>query len=245
MNKGALREFKADPMGNFRRFWEKVPDPPLIGNASPISELRGITEIPNQWRPAAAPGIAFVGDAAMVLDPIWGTGCGFAFLSADWLVEHTAPAFGAGKDMLRTLDRGLESYRKVHRSRTRWHYAHIASFSKVRDYNMFERLVFSAATRDAKLATQVLTYLSRAVGPFHLISPAALCRAAMVNLGAMLSGRKSPQSRSLPPVGRELLHGRPGSGRCDPDLRFQAIGGTTQLQREVSRPREIAFSATV
>ncbi|MBV8554607.1 MAG: FAD-dependent monooxygenase [Planctomycetaceae bacterium] len=195
VSKGALREFKADPMSNFRRFWENVPDPPLIGNASPISELRGITEIPNQWRPAAAPGIAFVGDAAMVLDPIWGTGCGFAFLSADWLVEHTAPAFGAGKDMLGALDRGLEGYRKVHRSRTRWHYAHIASFSKVRDYNIFERLVFSAATRDAKLATRVLAYISRAVGPFHLITPAALCRAVMVNLGAMLSGRNRPRIR--------------------------------------------------
>jgi hypothetical protein len=31
----------------------------------------------------------------------------------------------------------------------------------------------------------------------------------------------------------------------DPDLQFRAIGSTTQLQREVSRPREIAFPATV
>ena len=105
--KGELRAFKADPMGNFRRFWEGVPDAPLIGDAEPICELRGATEMPNHWRPASAPGIAFVGDAAMALDPIWGTGCSYAFASADWLVEHTAPAFGAGKDLLGSLDRGL------------------------------------------------------------------------------------------------------------------------------------------
>jgi len=29
--------------------------------------------------------IAFVGDALMSIDPLWGVGCGFAFQAADWL----------------------------------------------------------------------------------------------------------------------------------------------------------------
>jgi flavin-dependent dehydrogenase len=188
--KDELRAFKSDPMGNFRRFWDRVPHAPRIGTARPICELRGITEIANQWRPASAPGIAFVGDAAMVLDPIWGTGCGFAFLSADWLVEQTAPVLAAGGCGLRALDQGLERYRKQHRARTRWHYAHITSFSRVRPHSLPERLVFSAATRDVAMANRVMSYFSRTVGPLHLATLPALCRAALVNLGILDRARQ-------------------------------------------------------
>ena len=194
--KGELRAFKADPMGHFRRFWDGVPDPPLIGDAAPICELRGATEMPNHWRPASAPGIAFVGDAAMALDPIWGTGCSYAFASADWLVEHTAPPSAPARTSS-GRSTGVSRYRKIHRSRTRWHYMHIASLSTVRDLNRAERLVFSAATRDAELATRVLTYLGRTVGPLHLATPSALCRTALVNLAASSpAGRIARLARS-------------------------------------------------
>ena len=39
-----------------------------------------------------ATGLAFVGDAALAADPLWGVGCGWAFQSADWLVQETAGA---------------------------------------------------------------------------------------------------------------------------------------------------------
>ena len=63
---------------------------------------------PAEFRPAAHPGIAFVGDAALACDPFWGVGCGWAFQSADWLVEETAAALAGGGD----LDAGLERYRR-------------------------------------------------------------------------------------------------------------------------------------
>jgi flavin-dependent dehydrogenase len=187
-----LKAFKADPMGNFRRFWDRVPDGPRIGTAEPICELRGITRIVNQWRPAAAPGIAFVGDAAMVLDPIWGTGCGFAFLSADWLVQATVPAFAAGCWSPAALDRRLSRYRRLHRALTRGHYHHIASFSKVRAPNLVERLLFSAATRDPQLARRVLRYFGRTIGPVSLAAPSALLRAVWVNLSHQWTAGSRP-----------------------------------------------------
>ena len=90
----------------------------------------------------------------------------------------------------------------IHRSRTRWHYMHIAGLSTVRDLYLAERLVFAAATRDAELATRVLIYLGRTVGPQHLATPSALCRTALVNLGALFSGRKDRETRSLSPKRR-------------------------------------------
>ena len=197
--KGELRAFKADPMGNFRRFWDGVPDPPLIGDAAPICELRGATEIAEPLASRVGPRHRLrrrrgdgprpdLGDRLQLRLRVGGL------------------AGGAHRAGLRrrqgppgSLDRGLARYRKVHRSRTRWHYAHIASLSTVRDLNWAERLVFSAATRDPELATRVLTYLGRTVGPLHLATPPALCRTALVNLGGLFSGRTNREARSLSP----------------------------------------------
>jgi flavin-dependent dehydrogenase len=198
MPRSELKAFRADALGNFRRYWDRVPDHPRIGDALPICELRGISRIANQWRRASAPGIAFVGDAATVLDPIWGTGCAFAFLSADWLVEATLPAFAVEQGAPPAIDRGLRRYRRVHRSRLRAHYYHIASFSKVRPNNPVDRLHLSAATRDSELARRCLTYVGRTVGLGHLMVPSTLLRAVVVNVRHLLSGYtnlETPPSR--------------------------------------------------
>jgi flavin-dependent dehydrogenase len=189
--------FKADIPGNFHRFWDGLPDGPRIGAAEPLCPLRGYTQLPNQWRPAAAPGIAFVGDAAMVTDPIWGCGCSFAFLAADWLVEATLPALTSARRSTAAIDRGLRRYRRTHRAKTWMHYGHIAGFSRVRRENPIEKLVFSAATRDPEVAARVLTYLGRLAGPISLASPAVLGRAASVNLRHMTSSRRSAPTASM------------------------------------------------
>ena len=51
--------------------------------------------MPNKMRPAARPGLAFVGDAALATDPLFGVGCGWAFQSAEWLVDDTPAASSA------------------------------------------------------------------------------------------------------------------------------------------------------
>ncbi len=199
MPRSELKAFKADPDGNFRRFWAQVPEAPLLGAAQPISELRGITEIHNQWRPASAPGLAFVGDAATVLDPIWGTGCTFAFLSADWLREAVLPAFAGGTVNLATLDRGLKRYARTHRGRTWAHYHTIASFSRVGSRSLLDRLLLSAATRDQRLARLFLEHLGRTISPFRLLAPTVLCRAVLVNLGSFLFGTPKQQPQLTTP----------------------------------------------
>ena len=62
---------------------------PVVGQAA-VSKWLGKVELENQRRPAAARGMAFVGDAAQASDPVWGVGCGFAFQSADWLAEEVS-----------------------------------------------------------------------------------------------------------------------------------------------------------
>ncbi len=183
-----LEDFKRDPMRAFLGMWERMPDGPRLGKAKPITELRGQIKCPTHWRPSSAPGIAFVGDAAMTIDPIWGTGCGFAFASANWLVEATAPAFGARADIRQAIDRGLKSYRKKHRAQTWAHYAHTSSFAQVRGLLMAERLLYQAAARDSHVARRVLSYVGRTLGPTSLLGPSSLAQAVLVNLKYALFG---------------------------------------------------------
>lgn len=174
--------FKKDPLGEFRRFWSTVPNAPDLGDAQPICEMRGMLDMPNQRRPAASCAVALVGDAAMTTDPIWGAGCGFAFTSADWLVEQVAPPLLAGAGPAE-VDKALGKYRRIHRARTRDHFWHIASFSRIRGPNLLERLVFSAAVHDDRTARRVLAYFGRTTSLASLLSPTSLARAAAVNLG--------------------------------------------------------------
>ncbi len=109
-----LAEFQADLHGAYRRTVNSLPDGPDLGEARLESKLLGKLELPNVFRPAARPGLAFVGDAALAADPLWGVGCGWAFQSAEWLVQETAGALGGGAA---ALDAALERYRRVHRRR--------------------------------------------------------------------------------------------------------------------------------
>lgn len=177
-----LDEWKRDVYGNFVRFWEQVPDGPQLQGAEWEGEMRGMIRMPNLSRPAAARGMAFIGDAALALDPIWGTGCGFAFQSAAWLVDCTAAALCSKPSVDHPLDQGLKQYRLRHRSETRGHAFHISDFSQVRQHRFLEQLLFSAATRDGTLARRLLAYLGRSISITQLASPATLMRALRVNL---------------------------------------------------------------
>jgi flavin-dependent dehydrogenase len=159
-----LAEWKRDVQGHFVRFWERVPESPALRTAEQVGEMRGMVHMPNMSRPASWRGMALVGDAALSLDPIWGTGCGFAFQSAEWLVDCAADALCDGAASDRVIDQGLKQYQKRHRAATQGHALHIADFSKVRNNRFLEALFLSAATRDTEMAHCILAYFAREIG---------------------------------------------------------------------------------
>lgn len=186
--KERLPEFKEDLEGAFVRFFEGLPLGPRLSEAQRVSRIMGVVEQANVSRPAARPGLAFVGDAALCSDPLWGVGCGWAFQSAEWLVDETAEALLAGGD----LDRALERYRRRHRRELSGHHRLICDFSRVRPYNPVERLMFSAAARDNRSARHFHAFGARIIGVREFLSPRAVGRALWVNARHAARGRAKP-----------------------------------------------------
>jgi menaquinone-9 beta-reductase len=183
-NKSELPAFKADLDGAFASYFAGLPNAPDPRDGRRVGQVLGMIEAPNVSNDPVAPGIALIGDAATSSDPAWGVGCGWAFQSAEWLVDSTAPQLADGDPA--AMDLALAEYRKKHASRIGVHHKLIADFSTGRPLNAIERLTFSAAARNARAARRFESFASRREGVQAIVNPAAIAHSLWVNAHAML-----------------------------------------------------------
>jgi len=168
-----LPDFQADLHGAYRRMLGSLPEGPDTSEATLEGKLLGKLELPNVYRPAARPGVAFIGDAALAGDPLWGIGCGWAFQSAEWLVDQTTDALGGGN---LALDAALECYRKLHRKRLLPHYLMISDIASGRPINSIERRLYRAAARDSVVREAFERIGSREQPPAKMLRPSLIAR---------------------------------------------------------------------
>jgi 2-polyprenyl-6-methoxyphenol hydroxylase-like FAD-dependent oxidoreductase len=171
-HRSRLPEFRRDPESAYMSMVTRLPDGPDVLDSERASKLIGALEVPNVMRPAARPGVAFVGDAALATDPIFGVGCGWAFQSAEWLVDHTSAALLGGGD----LDRALDRYHRAFRRRLGPDHWLIADFSTGRKLQPFERMTFGAAVRDPVVARALEEVTSRRRSALRMFDPRVLLR---------------------------------------------------------------------
>ncbi|MFD7032186.1 NAD(P)/FAD-dependent oxidoreductase [Streptomyces sp. NPDC059917] len=178
-DKKRLPAFRDDLEGSFLDFVRALPQAPPIDSAERVTKIIGTVDYPLHSRRPTAPGIALIGDAALTGDPLWGVGCGWALESAKWLAEAVAAAVTGRGD----LDERLAVYARRHRRRLRGHQFLAADFATSRPFNPLERLMFSAAARDAAVARHMHLFASRLIGPLRFLSPVAVAKASAVNIG--------------------------------------------------------------
>jgi menaquinone-9 beta-reductase len=169
-----LPEFREDLEGAYLRYIAALPDAPDLSGAEREGKMIGKLKLPNVMRPAAARGMAFVGDAALSSDPLWGVGCGWAFQSAEWLAEQVGPALGGGGD----VSAGLERYRKLHRRRLGPHHFLIADLASARPANPFEKAMYRAAAHDERVYSAFEQIGARRKSPASMFDPRVLARLA-------------------------------------------------------------------
>jgi len=187
--KDRLPEFRADPLAALTTFIADIPEPPPILDSRPVGPIVGKLEMPNVMRAPTAPGLALVGDAALATDPLWGVGCGFALQSGEWLADSVAPALVDTRGSLvgESLEQGLERYRRRYAKGLRGHAFMIHDYANGRRMSPPERLLFSAATRDERVARTFEAFGSRNMPPGRMLASAAP-RAMLVNARHALSG---------------------------------------------------------
>jgi flavin-dependent dehydrogenase len=171
--KDRLPEFRHDPAAALVTFVGDIPDAPPIRDSRMVSPVLGKIEMPNRVRVPIAPGLALVGDAALTVDPLFGVGCGWALQSAEWLAESVSPALHGEEP----LERGLERYRRRHARELRGHAFLINDYATGRRMKWGERMIFSSAARDAKIATLFDAFGTRRIKPgpaFARIVPRAI-----------------------------------------------------------------------
>jgi menaquinone-9 beta-reductase len=185
--KDRLSWFKRDCEANFEAYFQGLPGAPDLASGERISKVLGKLDMENTMRPAGRPGLAFVGDAAMAADPVWGVGCGWAFQSGEWLAKGLAGALrGDASD--EAVDAAIERYRKRHRRRLLGHYLSTSDYSSGRRFNPLDRLLFSAGAKDEAVGAAFHAIGARSIGPGDADFARLVGRAIRVSL----TPRKAP-----------------------------------------------------
>lgn len=180
----ALPRFKRDLIGAIRETVAAVPDAPPIETAKQVSTVFGKVSMPDIARGPVAAGVALVGDAALTGDPAGAVGCGWAFEGGVRLADTVAPALLEGK----SLDRALTRYSLRHRRDLAGFAWASHDYATGRRFTPFERMLFSAATRDAKVSGDVMAIAGKTM-TFEKIVPTLVPRAAAVNVRHALRRR--------------------------------------------------------
>jgi flavin-dependent dehydrogenase len=195
-----LPEFKRDPHGTLVKFLADQPEPAPIRDGELVGSVMGKLDMENRARRPVAPGLALIGDAALAIDPLWGVGCGWAFQSAEWLADAVAPALAGAEP----LEGGLQRYRKRHAQGLRGHMLLMLDYARGRRFNATERLTFSAAARNDRLAGIFEQFGTRQIGParaFPRMIPLALATHARGLVGRR--DEQAPSPPAAPPTTRE------------------------------------------
>jgi 2-polyprenyl-6-methoxyphenol hydroxylase-like FAD-dependent oxidoreductase len=180
--KERLSAFRGDPAKALVDFVSRVPDAPPILASRLVGQVQGKLDMTNVAHAPTAAGVALVGDAALAIDPLWGVGCGWAFQSSEWLADSVTPAL-LGEEPLR---RGLARYRRRHTRALRGHSMMIYDYATGRKFSPPERLLFSGATRNERLAGVMEAFGTRNIGPLRMMA-AGLPLAALAAVRGALS----------------------------------------------------------
>jgi 2-polyprenyl-6-methoxyphenol hydroxylase-like FAD-dependent oxidoreductase len=174
--KERLAEVRRDPDAAMRALYARLPDAPDPWSGTQQSKWLGKVELENLRRPAAARGMAFVGDAAQASDPVWGVGCGFAFQSADWLAGEVGGALHGSDE---GLDDALARYARRHRRALAGHHWVMSDHASGRGMTPVEKLLFATAAADDGFAAWFERFGSRDVRAETFL-PQAVARAATI-----------------------------------------------------------------
>jgi flavin-dependent dehydrogenase len=163
--KTAFPEWKNNLEQHYLSFIQSLADAPSLANGTKVSPIYKMMDMPNIFRQPVFQNIAFIGDAAMALDPMSGVGCAFAIQSAAWLVEYTA---GPLKNKM-PMDEPLLQYENCHKELMTPHATGICADSLAKPMEEDRAAFYQEISNDADLTESFLALTGRIITPhnFH------------------------------------------------------------------------------
>src|SRR5665213_1484812 len=171
-------DFRADPVKLLVRTLANLPNGPDLSSAPVLRKPQITKRYDTLFRRPFISDMALVGDALMTLDPLFGLGCGFAFQQAAWLVDSTVDALRRKMPITHSLRR----YAGTLGRNMRGHVFLNNDFSRRRNLNAIEHLMFAAAAKDRIMAQHVGSLGARLIGPMKFLAPSKLARAVWICL---------------------------------------------------------------
>jgi menaquinone-9 beta-reductase len=175
--KDKLPEFRTDRAAALEKFIRGLPAAPDLTGGERVSPVIGMTDYPCVRRdPTPVPGLMLVGDAAITGDPQPAVGCGWAFRSAEWLVDSTVPALRGQVPMRRAA--------AAYRRRLGFILGHdrlARQAALAGPMNPVQRMVLRAAGADPYVARRAYLMSMRAIPVSGLLNPVTLGRAALAS----------------------------------------------------------------
>lgn len=185
--KNELGVWRIDPRAAMRRIFASLPGGIDLNDLKKVGPVTGVLEMPNTRRDPAAPGLGLVGDAAMCADPLFRTGCGWAFQSSAWLAETVGPVLRDGD--IQEVDAALADYAALHERETLPHYDLISDLSTGRPLTFGERMLSSAATRNGDVARLFELLAARSIPPQQVSRAGVMLK---VMTASLLRSRPQP-----------------------------------------------------
>jgi len=170
-----MAEVRSDVEGSYERFIRGLPDGPDLTDAERTGKIVGKLEVPNVLRAPSRPGLAFIGDAALATDPLFGAGISFALESAERLVDETAGVL----ENEGALDAALRRYARRFALRFWPHHLQMSAFSLAKPATPLERFALRRATTDPAVARALGEVLARESSPIRLWDPRVAVRLAL------------------------------------------------------------------
>ncbi len=232
-HKDRLPEFKSDPELAMTRLFDGLPEGPRLDPAKRESKVMGKLDVTNVVRQPTRPGLAFIGDAAIAADPLWGVGCGWALQSAEWCAQALGPVSTGSEAQ---IESALGEYAARHREGLDAHEKFCSEYSRGKRFNPAERLLFRAAARDEVLAGRIAEMGGRWITPQQMMTPGTIWRIVRVNM----SRTKRPRGLlAEPPVARPAV--------AAPASRAQssATASSAQSSAPAARVQQSSATATV
>jgi 2-polyprenyl-6-methoxyphenol hydroxylase-like FAD-dependent oxidoreductase len=183
--------FCSDVPRNFAALFRSLPEGPVFRESDQVGEFRAMLSYENTYTGLVSPGLALVGDAALVADYIWGVGCGWALQSAEWLVNDTVSTLLAREPLFPAL----QKYARHHRRQMRGYFWMISDFASGRRLNLLEKMFLLAGTRDSASAAHFAEYAYRNIGLLQFLAPSAVLRAVLAVMRIKSESRTSEHVR--------------------------------------------------